>query len=143
MLKTDTLLSNTDQYLPNWFELMVLNFLQRDHQANLCNLSDTRLPSLDTAWDKNLKPEQVLWAGILVIVAFKTVEVECFQLQISDKIYRCRLQIQPYQGQWLWRSWQSSCFRHQRSMVRIKLLANFYIEHLFTVKVSTVLKRRK
>ena len=36
-------------------------------------------------------------------------------------------------GQWLWLSWQSGCFKHQRSAVRIQSLAKFYMEHLFTV----------
>ena len=34
--------------------------------------------------------------------------------------------------QWSCISWQSSCFRHQGSAVRIQLSENFYIEHLFT-----------
>ena len=34
-------------------------------------------------------------------------------------------------GQWLWRSWQSSCFQYQRTRVRIQSSATF-IEHLFT-----------
>ena len=29
-------------------------------------------------------------------------------------------------GQWLWLSWQSGCFRFQRSAVRIQTPANFY-----------------
>ena len=35
-------------------------------------------------------------------------------------------------GQWLWHSWQSGCFRYQRTRVRIQSTATF-IEHLFTV----------
>ena len=30
---------------------------------------------------------------------------------------------------WGCSSWWSSCFRHQRSVVRIQSLANFYIKH--------------
>ena len=35
--------------------------------------------------------------------------------------------------QWLWLSWQSGCFRHQRSTVQIQSSANFKIVHLITI----------
>ena len=35
--------------------------------------------------------------------------------------------------QWLWLSWQSCRFRHQKSTVWIQSLAIYYIEHLFNV----------
>ena len=47
-------------------------------------------------------------------------------------------------GQWLWRSWQSSHFRYQRTRVRIQSSATF-IEHLFTVNCveKTKIKRKR
>ena len=46
-------------------------------------------------------------------------------------------------GQWLWLSWLSGRFRHQRSAVQIQSLALFYMEHLFTVNCVEKTKIKK
>ena len=38
-------------------------------------------------------------------------------------------EVSPPKG-WLWRSWQSGCFRHHRSVVRIPTLAISYLKHI-------------
>ena len=41
-------------------------------------------------------------------------------------------------GQWLWHTWQSCCFRHHRTLARIRTSAIRYIDSVWVVK-----KRRK
>ena len=53
---------------------------------------------------------------------------------MSSSIWRKNI-IGWLNGQWLWISWQSSCFRYQRSEVQIKLLAKFnFIMDIYTVE---------
>ena len=56
------------------------------------------------------------------------------------------MQTLRHHGQWLWLSWYSGCFQHQRSTaVRIKSSANFYKEHLLIVscKKKTKIKKKR
>ena len=47
-------------------------------------------------------------------------------------------------GKWLWLSWQSGPFQQQRSKVQIQSLANFYVEHLFTVNcIEKIITKKK
>ena len=47
-------------------------------------------------------------------------------------------------GPWLWRSWQSGCFRHQRSPVRIPTSAIFrtYLSVNYNLKKTKIRKKR-
>ena len=58
---------------------------------------------------------------------------------LQNDIIQNIVRIETLLGQWLWLSWQSRCFKFQRSTVRIQSWAKSYVEHL----LSTVLKRRK
>ena len=49
--------------------------------------------------------------------------------------------------QWLWLSWYSGCFQHQRSTIRIQLLAKllYRINYLYSVNCieNTKIKKKK
>ena len=60
-----------------------------------------------------------------------------FPVNATGRCYRIKYNIGP----WLWRSWQSGRFRHQRSVVRIQTSAKFF-ENICVFRSIAIQKSR-